>query len=100
MANDCTVTPIILWCHPRSCSTAFERAFLQREDTHTFHEPLGDPFYFGKHRACRRYADEVCAQSEAYTKTPQAVAQALLTCAQEHRKTPCRYIFVKVRPTH
>lgn len=39
-----SVTPIILWCVPRSVSTATERAFMTREDTRVWHEPLGDPF--------------------------------------------------------
>jgi len=36
---------LVLWATPRSVSTAFERAFLNRPDTHTYHEPYGDAFY-------------------------------------------------------
>lgn len=46
----------IIWCHPRSCSTAFERAFMQRADTITYHEPLGDAFYWGPQRQCLRFS--------------------------------------------
>lgn len=90
------IKPIIVWCHPRSCSTAFERAFLQREDTQTFHEPLGDPFYFGQKRACHRYSDEECRKSEGYDKTLEGVALSLLESANESRETPCRFVFIKV----
>lgn len=31
---------IILWSHPRSRSTALERAFIEREDCYVIHEPL------------------------------------------------------------
>ncbi|KAI3625767.1 hypothetical protein CBS9595_001128 [Malassezia furfur] len=89
------IKPIIVWCHPRSCSTAFERAFLQRKDTQTFHEPLGDPFYFGQERACHRYSDEECRKSEGYNKTLEGVALSLLESANETRETPCRFVFIK-----
>ena len=97
MSADATFKPIIAWCHPRSCSTAFERAFLQREDTHTFHEPLGDPFYFGKDRPCHRYSEEECQKSDGYNKTAESVAISLLESSKEPRETECRYIFIKVR---
>ncbi|XP_037044537.1 branched-chain-amino-acid aminotransferase-like protein 2 isoform X2 [Bradysia coprophila] len=47
--------PVVLWCHPRSVSTAFERAFLQREDFYCLHEPFGDAYYFGPQRQSLRY---------------------------------------------
>ncbi|CAG8638094.1 3723_t:CDS:2 [Ambispora gerdemannii] len=35
--------PIILWCHPRSCSSAFQRAFLQRsQEFKCLQEPFRD----------------------------------------------------------
>lgn len=43
-AQEQSVIPIILWCVPRSVSTATERAFMTRDDTRVWHEPLGDPF--------------------------------------------------------
>ncbi|CAG8777020.1 6416_t:CDS:1, partial [Gigaspora rosea] len=33
--------PIILWSHPRSLSTVFERPFLQHpQEFHVIHEPI------------------------------------------------------------
>lgn len=46
--------PIILLTHPRSCSTAFERAIYQlREQVVVMHEPYGQAFYFGKERCTK-----------------------------------------------
>lgn len=54
---------IILWVHPRSCSTMFECAFLQRQDEfRVLHEPMGDPFYFGPERMSVRYSEEKCKE--------------------------------------
>jgi len=39
---------IILWSHPRSRSTAFERAFIEREDCYVVHEPTSLALYFGQ----------------------------------------------------
>lgn len=36
---------IFLWVHPRSLSTAFERAIIQRDDLHIFHEPFAYLYY-------------------------------------------------------
>ncbi|KDN43311.1 hypothetical protein K437DRAFT_153051 [Tilletiaria anomala UBC 951] len=53
--------PTIIWCLPRSCSTAFERAFIQRShDTITFHEPTGDAAYFSKERQIYRFKEKEC----------------------------------------
>lgn len=52
--------PVVLWCHPRSVSTAFERAFLQRsEEFHCLHEPFGDVYYFGPQRQSMRYKNSI-----------------------------------------
>jgi acyl-CoA reductase-like NAD-dependent aldehyde dehydrogenase len=37
---------IFLWAHPRSRSTAFERAFIERNDCVVLHEPLSKYRYF------------------------------------------------------
>lgn len=47
---------IILWGVPRSVSTAFERVFLERRDTVTFHEPFSPVFYYSKNRLSQRYS--------------------------------------------
>eukprot|EP01103_Thecamoeba_quadrilineata_P002589 TRINITY_DN12513_c0_g1_i1.p1 TRINITY_DN12513_c0_g1~~TRINITY_DN12513_c0_g1_i1.p1 ORF type:complete len:303 (-),score=49.87 TRINITY_DN12513_c0_g1_i1:81-863(-) len=39
---------IFLWTHPRSLSTAFERAMVAREDMEILHEPFGYLFYLGE----------------------------------------------------
>ncbi|PKI83221.1 hypothetical protein MVES1_003082 [Malassezia vespertilionis] len=89
-------TPVIVWCHPRSCSTAFERAFLQRKDTRAWHEPLGDPFYYAHDRACRRFDEDECAKSASYhTSIEQTLVGILEQSATANEGAPCRYIFIK-----
>jgi hypothetical protein len=48
---------VMLWCVPRSASTAFEKAFQQRTDTTVVHEPFTDSYYFGRTRRSFRYGD-------------------------------------------
>ena len=51
--------PIVLWCHPRSVSSALERAFMQRPDFKCLHEPYGDPYYYNlSERLSKRYTDD------------------------------------------
>jgi len=57
---------LLLWTIPRSISTAFERAFLQRGDTRVRHEPYGGPFYFGPERQSTRYRDRAVDSSLTY----------------------------------
>ncbi|KAF2715416.1 hypothetical protein K504DRAFT_457583 [Pleomassaria siparia CBS 279.74] len=58
--------PIFVATHPRACSTAFERVFMTRRDTLTcFHEPFGDPYYFGPERLAERYMDDAKARKES-----------------------------------
>ncbi|WFD29667.1 hypothetical protein MSPP1_000677 [Malassezia sp. CBS 17886] len=90
-----SATPIIVWCHPRSCSTAFERAFLQRQDTKVWHEPMGDPFYFGDERACHRYSTEKCNAHGHCESTIESVARSLLESALPADGPPFRYVFIK-----
>src|SRR5207302_909483 len=47
--------PIFLATHPRSCSTAFERVMMTREDLRCVHEPFGDAFYYGGERIGERF---------------------------------------------
>jgi hypothetical protein len=49
--------PIALWAVPRSISTAFERAFVERDDFEVFHEPFGDSYYYSEERLSNRYPD-------------------------------------------
>ncbi|CUS08919.1 unnamed protein product [Tuber aestivum] len=50
--------PIFLATHPRSCSTAFERVMMTREDLRCEHEPFGDAFYYGGERIGERFLGE------------------------------------------
>lgn len=59
MSPQAQLKPIILWCHPRSVSSALERAFTQREDFKCLHEPYGEPFHYNlEERLSQRYTDE------------------------------------------
>jgi Sulfotransferase domain len=49
--------PVALWAVPRSISTAFERAFVERDDFEVFHEPFGDSNYYSEERLSNRYSD-------------------------------------------
>jgi Sulfotransferase domain len=42
---------------PRSISTAFERAFVERDDFEVFHEPFGDSYYYSEERLSDRYPE-------------------------------------------
>lgn len=74
MTSSPTQRRIICWTHPRSVSTAFERAFMQRPDTQAFHEPYGEAYYFGPERRSPRYRDQ--APDEKLTF--DAITKALL----------------------
>lgn len=84
--------PIILWSHPRSVSTAFERAFLERkDDIQCFHEPFGEPFYYGPDRMSRRYDEEQCRASGHQEVTFDSVMKTIMRACQ----TENRRIFIK-----
>lgn len=63
--------------HPRSTSTALERAFLTRtgNDTVCVHEPFGDAFYYGPERMSTRFSDSECKDSPYSQTTYQNVVQ-------------------------
>ncbi|KAB5558242.1 P-loop containing nucleoside triphosphate hydrolase protein [Coniochaeta sp. 2T2.1] len=51
--------PIFVATHPRACSTAFERVFMQRRDILTcVHEPFGEAFYYGPERLSTRFEND------------------------------------------
>ncbi|OLL26159.1 hypothetical protein NEOLI_002118 [Neolecta irregularis DAH-3] len=81
--------PIILWTHPRSTSTAFERAFMTRNDIECFHEPYGDVYYFAKDRMNYRYTEEEAKESGHWSTTWQDVSNQLL------KEYPGKRVFVK-----
>lgn len=76
---------IILWTAPRCVSTAFERAVLQRKDTRCFHEPFGDPYYYGPERVSTRYAEQPVQGGATF--------QAVLAQLMQH--TNKRFVFSK-----
>jgi hypothetical protein len=55
---------IVLWSAPRCASTAFEKAFSQRDDTEVVHEPFADCYYFSRARRSSRYG--TCAHLLEY----------------------------------
>lgn len=73
--------PVVLWCHPRSVSTAFERAFLQREEEfYCLHEPFGDAYYFGPQRQSPRYQNRNLPKDVKLTSvTFESVCDEILT---------------------
>ncbi|CAG8681234.1 9214_t:CDS:2, partial [Ambispora leptoticha] len=60
--------PIILWCHPRTVSSAFERAFLQRSDEFIcFHEPFVNAYYYGLGKNVVKSGVDLNTRKEAYS---------------------------------
>jgi hypothetical protein len=49
--------PVALWSVPRSISTAFERAFVERDDFEVLHEPFSAAYYHGEDRLSDRYSE-------------------------------------------
>ena len=79
---------VFLWCHPRSISTAFARAFMQRQDFVTLHEPFTAPFIFGPERLSDLFNDEIYAR---YTDaTFDHVVQQIITESKTEKR-----VFVK-----
>lgn len=52
---DSDKTILMIWCVPRSSSTAFEKAFQQRGDMAILHEPFTDSYYFSNQSRNNRY---------------------------------------------
>ena len=88
---------VFLWSHVRSISTAFERAFLQREDYITFHEPFGEPCYFGPERIYRYHEATLDQHAEYLNTTYSEIIEMLLKAASnpENKK-----VFVKDMARH
>jgi hypothetical protein len=54
-SNDINKSILVLWCVPRSSSTAFAKAFQQRGDMALLHEPFSDCYYFSDQSRSNRY---------------------------------------------
>lgn len=57
-------TRIVLWAVPRAVGTAFERVFVERNDTFVAHEVFMPCHYYSASRASSRYDGEVEARPE------------------------------------
>jgi hypothetical protein len=92
-----TTKIVFLWSHVRSVSTAFERAFMQREDYVTFHEPFGEPCYFGPERIYSYYDNELSAHAQYIDATySQMIEEILKAAASKENKN----VFVKDMTRH
>lgn len=89
-----TTKIVFLWSHVHSISTAFERAFIQREDYVTFHEPFGEPAYFGPERIYRYYDNELSAHAEYINATYSQIIDEILKAAEK------KNVFVKDMARH
>lgn len=92
-----TTKIVILWSHPRSVSTCFERAFIQREDYITFHEPFGEAAYFGPERMYGYYDDKLHEHAQYLNTTYSEMIEKILKAASngENKK-----VFIKDMPRH
>ncbi|CAF3388017.1 unnamed protein product [Rotaria sp. Silwood1] len=92
-----TTKIVFLWSHVRSVSTAFERAFMQRDDYITFHEPFGEPAYFGPERIHDYFENELSAHAEYLNITYSQIIEQILNAAtgKENKK-----VFVKDMARH
>jgi hypothetical protein len=92
-----TTKIVFLWSHVRSISTAFERAFIQREDYVTFHEPFGEPCYFGPERIYSYYDDKLSEHAEYINTTYSQIIEEILKAATSKEK---KNVFVKDMARH
>jgi hypothetical protein len=84
---------IFLATHPRSMSTALERSFMTRPDLECFHEPFGDPFYYGPERLSDRYAPRELENSPyAHTTYADVVNEIFLTTNEQSNQTKKRVL--------
>ena len=85
---------VFLWAHDRSLSTAFERAFIQREDYNTFHEPFSEPCYFGPERISRNFENRLHEHAEYANTTYSDIIEMILKAAENKK------VFVKDMAIH
>ncbi|KAF8574528.1 hypothetical protein K439DRAFT_1372114, partial [Ramaria rubella] len=84
--------PILLWSVPRSTSTAFERAFMQRDDAQVLHEVKYYSPTLSPERLSNRYNEAHCAASSASNITYSDIHH-LITNA--HMESVGKLIIVK-----
>ena len=88
---------VFLWAHDRSLSTAFERAFIQREDYITFHESFAEPCYFGPERISGNHENRLHEHVEHLNTTYSEIIEMLLKAATN---TENKKVFVKDMAIH
>jgi len=64
---------VFLWTAPRCVSTAFERSIYEVKNSHVFHEPYGDTYYFGPERQNKRYLDTPVNTELSYEKVTESL---------------------------
>ena len=70
---------IALWCHPRSRSTALERAMMERGDLRVVHEPFSYLYYVDQRRGSAPHLDLDPERPQSYA----AIRAELLALARE-----------------
>lgn len=68
---------VALWAVPRSVSSAFERSFIERDDTLVLHEPFSHAYYHGPDRRSDRFA----GQEPEAAHAPGAIVERTLEVA-------------------
>lgn len=94
---EATTKIVCLWSHPRSVSTAFLRAFMQRDDYITFHEPFVEPCYFGPERLYSYFDNELNEHAEHLNTTFLQIIDEILAAAANKEK---KNVFIKDMPRH
>lgn len=92
-----TTKIVFLWSHVRSLSTAFERTFMQRPDYVIFHEPLGEPCYYGPERIYHYYDNVLHEHAEHINVTYSQIIEQILKPTESSEK---KNVFVKDMARH
>ncbi|VVT43848.1 uncharacterized protein SAPINGB_P000176 [Magnusiomyces paraingens] len=79
---------LMIATHPRSTSTALERAFLTRKDLVCIHEPFGEAFYYGPERMSDRYSDKECSGSDYSSTDFNSVVNDIMEKARSAPSSP------------
>ena len=66
---------LFLWAVPRSISTAFFRAMMNRRRTKVLLEPYSRSYYYGPERQSRRYQDEPLHPEHSYQAVTAEIEQ-------------------------
>ena len=91
--------PVILWCTPRSGSTAFERSIRELEGVKALYEPHQSAFYYGPDRVYKHthYHKDGRARVEP-TATFEATRKKIISLAEECGNGDYQHLFIKDVP--